>query len=187
MNEMVEFAKGLEAEANLCASCGASGLSIRAEPQVFTYGEGDDAVDLNALVRVYSCADCGIEYTDDEAEDARHEAVCRHLGLLTPREIREIREKRFKLSREKFSQVTGFGVATIARWEGGQLLQNVANDRYLRLLSCGDNPSRLEAIVAKRDFTQAPASPPRSRRFPSIERKPRLERMGQQFQLHRRR
>jgi hypothetical protein len=31
--------------------------------------------------------------------------------------------------------LTGFGEATISRWERGRLLQNRANDRYLRLLA----------------------------------------------------
>ena len=35
------------------------------------------------------------------------------------------------------------GIATVSRWERGVLIQNEANDRFLRLLQFPDNVDRL--------------------------------------------
>ena len=56
------------------------------------------------------------------------------MGLLTPAEIRSIRE-RLGLTQEQFTKLTRVGEATICRWERGRLLQNPAMDRYLRLIA----------------------------------------------------
>ena len=75
------------------------------------------------------------------------EAVYRHHGLLSPWEIRAIRERR-KLSRKAFAEITGLGEATIKRWETGAITQNRANDRYLRLLNDDSCWSALKRLVA---------------------------------------
>ena len=46
-----------------------------------------EAVELTAQVPVRTCNACGFQFTDDVAEEARHEVVCRHLGVMTPKEI----------------------------------------------------------------------------------------------------
>lgn len=61
---------------------------------------------------------------------------------LTEAEIVQIR-KRWGLSREKFAKLTGIGEASLARWEGGYLVQNAAMDNYLRLLDHQENIQRL--------------------------------------------
>ncbi|MBK8178538.1 MAG: helix-turn-helix domain-containing protein [Planctomycetes bacterium] len=53
--------------------------------------------------------------------------------------------RRHGLSRQAFANLTGLGVATIARWERGLLIQNKANDRYMRLL---DTRAAIEALRA---------------------------------------
>ncbi len=85
----------------------------------------------------------------------RHEAVCRHLGLLTPAEIRGLRE-RYNLSRAAFARMTGFGDATLARWEKGEVVQNASSDRYLRLLTDPNVMNRLQVPTGLTD----PASQP---------------------------
>ena len=81
---------------------------------------------------VRTCSSCG-RYTDDEAEDIRHDEVCRHLGVLTATEIRDLRAK-YDLSRAELARISGLGESSIGRWETREIIQNVANDRYLRLL-----------------------------------------------------
>jgi len=98
------------------------------------FGESPDAVELQAEVVVHHCDDCDLQFTDATAEVARHEAVCNHLGMLTPREITAIREH-YGLGRAEFSRVTRIGEATLARWERGALIQNPAYDQYLRLIA----------------------------------------------------
>ena len=69
-----------------CAACGGSNLSRRKELDEFEYGAGEGAVSLSASVVVYSCNDCDFQFTGPSAEVARHQAVCRHLGIMTPAE-----------------------------------------------------------------------------------------------------
>ena len=65
-----------------CPSCGVHSVSSRSEDRPFPYGQGDRQVDLTARVVVHSCGSCGFQFLDGSAEDARQEAVCRHLGAM---------------------------------------------------------------------------------------------------------
>lgn len=121
-------------EINRCELCGASIGVPSQKRQTFAYGTGDDQVELAVMVPVFSCDECGFEYTDDVAERIRHEAVCDHLGVLPPARIRRLREQVWKATREEFSDATGIGTASLARWETGAVVQTQAYDRYLRLL-----------------------------------------------------
>ena len=122
-------------KATNCPCCDSTDVSQEKIKQEFEYGVGKQKTTLYADVVHYVCNACEFEFLDDSSEDARTEAVCRHLGLLTPNEIRNIR-KSAGLSRSDFSKLTGIGTASLARWESGQSLQSLANDKYLRLLSC---------------------------------------------------
>jgi putative zinc finger/helix-turn-helix YgiT family protein len=120
-------------ETRRCAECGEDAVRVSFEEQQFVYGDGKDAVELSARVPVWVCGHCGDAYTDGDAEDLRHEAVCRHLGVLSPVQIRALREQH-KMSQAEFAKVTGFGVASLKRWETGALIQNQSADRLLRLI-----------------------------------------------------
>src|SRR5262245_31617515 len=74
-----------------CANCGGANVSTSMETDRFVHGVGADATELSVVVPVRTCVDCGEQFTDEEAEVLRHEAVCRKRGLLTPAEIRDIR------------------------------------------------------------------------------------------------
>jgi putative zinc finger/helix-turn-helix YgiT family protein len=132
-----------------CHSCGAAVTTRRSELDTFTYGVGNDAVTLTATVSVFACAACGSEFTTSEAEDLRHEAVCRHLGVLTPTEIQALRAK-YGLSRSEFARLARIGEATLARWERGSLIQNAGYDQLLRLLAFPDNVERVQLDAAQR-------------------------------------
>ena len=128
-----------------CPSCGAVSTSSRIEEEKFLYGEGAGAETLTALVTVYECSACDDEYLDASADDARHEATCRHLGVFTPEEIKTLRTG-YGLSRAEFSRISRLGEATLARWERGSLIQNAAHDRFLYLLSFRENLDRLRSL-----------------------------------------
>lgn len=132
-----------------CAVCGSEKIQTSMETDKFAYGTGPDAPQLTVQVPVRTCLDCGFQFTDHEAEDARHEAVCRHLGVLTPRQVCELR-MRYGFSRAEFARLTRIGEASLARWESGSLIQNGANDQFLRLLFFPENMDRL------RHMSQAP-------------------------------
>jgi putative zinc finger/helix-turn-helix YgiT family protein len=135
-------------ETRICDECGERSVRGSFREQQFIYGDGTDAVELSARIIFWACAHCGHAYTDGDAEDSRHEAVCRHLGVLSPKEIREIRETQ-GMSQADFAKVTGFGLASVKRWETGALIQNQAADRLLRLIE-GD-ASIMARLVAMRN------------------------------------
>lgn len=116
-----------------CAECGNS-VATSWRPHTFRYGSGASAADLTVRLPVRRCEYCDFDYLDHEGERIKHEAVCRHLEVLTPSEIRGIR-KRHDLSRAAFAEITGIGEASLSRWENGIKVQTPANDRYLRLLA----------------------------------------------------
>ena len=140
------MAQGTNAPAS--SECDAP-ADTRWREHAFRYGAGASAVELNVTLPVRVCRSCGFEFLDHEAETLQHDAVCAHLGVLTPKEIRGIR-RMHGMSRAEFSRVTGLGEATLNRWENAILIQNAANDRYLRLLARHENVRRLERLDAAR-------------------------------------
>jgi putative zinc finger/helix-turn-helix YgiT family protein len=126
-----------------CPSCDNQAITTRLDQLGFDYGPESNKVKLVASVPVYECEGCGFSFTDARAEELIHEAICKHLGVLTPREIRGVREN-LEMSRADFATLTHFGEASLARWESGALIQNKANDQLLYLLTFDDNVSRLK-------------------------------------------
>ena len=143
--ETGERTDGIEASGTTCPQCEGVVETILHEA-TFRYGDGDTAVDIAVVLPVRRCRSCEFEFLDFEAERIKHEALCRHLGVLTPQEIRAIRE-RHGLSRAAFARLTGLGAATVARWETATLIQTIGNDRYLRLLASPEGMSVLRTIA----------------------------------------
>ena len=145
-----------------CFECDAP---VRTEwrDHTFAYGAGESAIELTTHIPVEICGLCGTGSLGHEAERLLHEAVCAHHGVLTPREVRAIRE-RHGLSRAAFAEVSGLGEATLHRWENGILIQNRANDRYLRLIESADN------LLALRQLGRGShaAAPPWRPSFPAL-------------------
>ena len=129
-----------------CPLCGSNEIATEWIDHRFDYGSEDSTVELCAFVPKFECSDCDIEFLDEIAERRTHEAVCKHLGVLSPAEIRRIREG-YGLTRAQFCQLTGFGEASLNRWENGIDIQNHANDRYLRLLKQPDILHRLQGLM----------------------------------------
>ena len=145
-----------------CASCESGRVVTRKEIKRFPYRTQKTKVELQACVTVYKCQDCEFEYTDREADELCHDAVCRYRNVMTPSEIRSIREK-LNISANEISRRTGIGVASINRWENGALIQNTAMDGYLYLLGI---PGNMEALIARR--YSAMEKIPINKRFPTI-------------------
>ncbi|MCI0455649.1 MAG: type II toxin-antitoxin system MqsA family antitoxin [Gemmataceae bacterium] len=118
-----------------CSICGHSPLRETTITDRFEYGaEGETPLTIEAHdVPVEVCDKCGERYLGPAAARAHHLAVCRAVGLMTPDEVRSLRE-RFGPTQAEFARLTGIGEATISRWERGRLLPSRALDRYLRLL-----------------------------------------------------
>ena len=131
-----------------CPQCGEYSVTTYWHHDAFKYGSGDAAPVLQVDLPVRRCEPCDYEFLDYEGERLRHEAVCRHLGLLCPAEISDLR-KRLARTRAEFAEVTGLGEATLNRWENGAVVQNVANDRYLRLLALPGVMQSLRGLIAQ--------------------------------------
>lgn len=121
------------AESRVCDQCGAGSVTKRFDDDRFRYGKEDNFVELTAHVAVWTCSACGFSYTDGDAEEARHRAICRHLGVLSPDEIVALR-RRHGLTQADLAYLTAFSEASVKRWEGGLLIQNQSSDRLLRVL-----------------------------------------------------
>jgi len=124
-----------------CPNCESNDVKTTLEHETFTYGEGASAAEVTADVPVRTCTNCSFQFTDGDAEEARHDAVCRHLNVLTPKEVLELR-KRYDMSRAQFAELTRLGEASLARWENGLLIQNGANDQLLYLFTFEGNVKR---------------------------------------------
>ena len=167
-----------------CPLCGGGEITTAWKPFAFNYGSGESMAELTVNVPARRCKakGCEFEYLDYEAERLKHEAVCRHLGSLSPAEIRRIREG-FGMTRAEFAQVTGFGEASLNRWENGLSIQTHAYDRYLRLLTRPRNLRDLERLVNSVTLPQTatPAGSP----FRIVEVTDNLRKQQESFQLRK--
>ncbi len=122
-----------QVEVPVCPLCESESVDTIQHTDVFEYGVRGSVVQLNVDLPVRYCAACDLEFLDHVGQRLRHDAVCRYLGVLTPAEVRRIREGH-GMTRAEFARLTGLGEATLGRWELAAVIQNPANDRYLRLL-----------------------------------------------------
>ncbi|MDI6448848.1 type II TA system antitoxin MqsA family protein [Anaerobaca lacustris] len=127
---------------DICPSCGHKGTGRKEEEYEFPYGSGETEVMLKANVTCVACPNCGLKLIDQAQEEACHEAVCRHLGVMSPTQIRGLREM-YRLKQREFAEVTSLGEATLSRWERGLTVQNRAYDNFLYLLGFEENMRRL--------------------------------------------
>ena len=133
-----------------CARCGAATVDTVEQRHTFRYGVEDSAVDLTVNLPVRRCRACGFEFLDRESERIKLEAICAHLGVLSPSGIRRIRE-RHGMTQAEFAEVTGLGTATLVRWENGSMNHTRAYDRYVRLLERSEIMEQLRRLVARAD------------------------------------
>jgi putative zinc finger/helix-turn-helix YgiT family protein len=169
-----------------CPACGKESLGTRVEETSFVYGTGAAAVDLTCSVPVHKCADCAFEFTDDKAEDARDLAVRRYLKVMTPEQIRAIRDS-YRISRREFGAVTRIGEASLARWESGEIIQNAGYDQFLYLLKFPENLQRLKERKNEAEEASQGAKPISSLqvRFSSIRDFAQVLPMANAFQLRK--
>ena len=127
-----------------CPQCAADTVTTFRHHDTFRYGSGKSAVDLSVNLPLRRCGSCEFEFLDDEAERLKHDAICEHLGVLSPGVIRQIR-KSYGMTRAAFAEITGLGEATLNRWENSITVQTLANDRYMRLLARPEIMNRLRS------------------------------------------
>jgi HTH-type transcriptional regulator/antitoxin MqsA len=137
-----------------CPCCGSGRpLEARSIRDEFDYGAENERVRVVAEdVPVLVCPACDEVFYGPEAEQVHHRAICKALGLLTPEEIKSLRERLGK-SQVAFAQLTGIEAATLSRWEQGRLMQSRALDNYLRILD-----ALPEAVLALERMSKYPVS-----------------------------
>lgn len=130
---MAEILERGEQRTQQCLVCEDAIATLSFETQAFNYGPEADGVELQARVPVWTCEGCGEQYLDPEAENIKHEAVCAYLGRLAPKDIKALRTS-FGMLQEEFADFTGYGSASVKRWETGAQIQSESVDKHLRLL-----------------------------------------------------
>src|SRR5271170_2477856 len=145
-NEIIQLSSAEKRDCDCCSASATVRMSYAV--QKFNYGAEEPYVELSVRVPVWTCAECGDQYTDEKAEEIRHEEVCRHLQRMTPSDIKCLREM-YGLTQANLAELTGFGVASIKRWEGGSLVQGLAQDRFMRLLLDRRTMLALQDLVSK--------------------------------------
>lgn len=123
----------VEAGTNLSIEgCRCGGCFVETEiQQIIPIGEEGET--FTVMVPALKCDACGEVITDHRAEVARHAGACRHLGLLTPEEVREVRAA-LGMTRKQFAQSFAIPPASMERWENGRLMQNKSMDMLLRAI-----------------------------------------------------
>lgn len=94
--------------ADPCPQCDGEEVVTRWVDDVMTWGSGDLKSRIPVYVPVRTCAACDLQYIDQHGERLRHEAICRHLGVLSPADIRSIR-RGYGMTRAAFAHFTGLG------------------------------------------------------------------------------
>ena len=146
-----------------CVLCGSKEVTTREEEISFPMSNRGKEETLHIDIPVHQCKECDFEFTGPDAAKLQHDAVCRFLNVMTPSEVRDIREKS-GLTQSKFAEVTGIGIASINRWEKGGVIQNPAMDNYLFLTGIAGN---LTALSSRRQMSSNVIS--FKQRFPAIE------------------
>ncbi len=139
-------APGAVKQERSCARCGAEAVDTVEHRHTFRYGAGESAADLTVELPIRRCGTCGFEFLDRESERIKLEAICEHLGILSPSGIRRIREY-YGMTQAEFAEITGLGTATLVRWENGSMNHTRAYDRYMRLLENDRIMKELRTLV----------------------------------------
>src|SRR5437660_10890604 len=90
-----------------CPECGEGHLFSFTQNEEFDFDIGGETVKVFAKdVPVKKCDKCGEEMSGPAAAMVRHEAICRATRLLTPWEIKALRDK-FGWSQQDLADLTG--------------------------------------------------------------------------------
>ena len=135
--------------ASKCPVCGKAALEKRQGEFHFTPPPevpGGEIVIADAAWE--ECGACGEQMLPPALGEALLAERYRRLGLLSPGEIAEIRE-RLGLTQVAMAEFLGVGEKTYARWESGRSIHNISSDNLIRLVA--QNPELFPQLKAERD------------------------------------
>lgn len=128
-------------QTQICALCEEGTATLINVHQEFQHGAGDRQRTIRAIVPVWSCDCCELEYLDAEGEQAKQEAVYRAMSRLTPAEIKLVR-KDAEMNQADFAKKLKVGIASVKRWELGSVIQNEAADESIRQFASEQKATR---------------------------------------------
>ena len=132
---MIEMQEKIRIKTKCCPCCGSDDVTTRyvkanvvselIESKHVSFDEIKAKwTPVDFFLPVIYCRVCVGEYEISESDDARHDASCVSLSLLSPQQIRAIRRKHGFRSAEKFSSFLGLGTKTITQWEARRRIPN---------------------------------------------------------------
>jgi DNA-binding transcriptional regulator YiaG len=116
-----------------CFQCGGECEQRIAPPHTYKmkYDGGTYQVLVDNMPE-WHCRDCDVSVVDEESDPFLQAALRKHIGLLSPEQIRA-GLKKLKLSQEKFAEQLGCAAETVSRWLNGAVLQSRTYDRFMRV------------------------------------------------------
>ena len=140
-----------------CGCCSTGHLETQFRQETVSHESESGTMSIKAdRVPVSVCDTCGSVFVTAETARVRHEYICRAVGVITPAEVRAIRD-RHGLSQSEFSQITKFGEASISRWERGRLLPSPSNSKFLKLLL--QHPQIVALLLESESCTEVHETP----------------------------
>ena len=116
-----------------CYQCGA-GFTRRIAPphhRKLRY-EGTACDVLVTDMPEWHCATCDLSVTDEEGDEPLQAALRRHVGLLTPQQIKA-GIKELGITQEKFAEKIRCAPESVSRWLNGAVLQSRVYDCLMRI------------------------------------------------------
>jgi hypothetical protein len=74
-----------------CPSCDGSNVRSELIDDKFLYGVGPNPIKLSAHVRMFTCNDCGVQYSGEQGEAARAAAVHEYLYSIVPQLVQALK------------------------------------------------------------------------------------------------
>ncbi len=134
----------------ICAECGSSEMALVDSPVMEAF-KGHEFV-IEGIIH-WECPECGeVEYPAEslhELDLKLNDLYRQEEGLLSPTEIRQLREK-LGITQVQLERIIGVRSPTVSRWESGAIVQSIpANNcmKHLLLFPCVEE-YELERIEA---------------------------------------
>lgn len=146
-----------------CDDCGGDAYDAVVRKEMTVKHEGKQHLIVVDDLPVLRCEKCGELFGDNRTDSRIQEALCQHLGVLTPAEI--LRSRGFwGLTQADVARDTGLAVETISRWENCQQVPTRANDKLLRVYFADPARFRYQAELPTpaviEEWRSTPIDPP---------------------------
>jgi putative zinc finger/helix-turn-helix YgiT family protein len=140
----------------ICSACG--NKSLVHKKGIFHFEVSGNGTNKNAKefhidienAQWDECGICGEMLLSKELDEALERWQYTREGLLTPKEIRQIRESR-GLTQKQISMILGVGEKSYTRWENGLSMQTKAMDNLIRIFDI--SPGLFKKMETARDRT----------------------------------